>query len=1529
MGKADRKEGEEVSMAARVNTKFVIVLGTLLMLMFVGVAVLGVRAIRKSGEDYITLGDKAIAEGKTPEAMGFYAKAVFKDQKNSTWIRKWITAMEKYVPVGRASYFDEYQKQYLAALRALPEADKSDLAAHKRYLSEIYTSVKSSGSSLGELEYVVRTADEMIKGYQGEVIPGKVLLRYRALPKVALLLRNPDFKPEELVAIKKDLDDVLTADPSDTEVLIAAAQIDMALAERARKRDETEDAERFKNAAISRLTTFITEHPPASTVRLMVLMQEAQAAAVASGKPVTVSELLQDRKPQLLELLAAVKAEKPEKLDVSTLTNAAFYAQIALSPEDGRREAEAVIDAALTSQPNNVQLLLSVANLDRMRNEPEKALARLQQVVDMPDRPLSAEGVMLFRQRELAIQGQTDVVFEQWEREKDPAKKSELGAKAKKYRNDLVARIGESADSVLSIDARLAFIDGDRNGARTLLTRYNDQTGQRDPQSMALLGELLIQQGNTGAAKQTFERVMSLDSRNQRAMRYLGQIELQARNYPEALRYFRELQKLNPDDAAMKDQVEQLIKVIAPDSKDPIIKVLRQAEAESTGVGADVPMAIATLETFLEKVKKDDIRPYIALMQLHMRTKDRTKAAEVIGRAIAQFPTDERLKGIQRSLLQEDPVKSVLEDIDKATALSPLDKAMQKYSVLKQSPRAAEATEYFDEMVRLAPEDPSVVEYRFQEAMQAKDTAKLAEIVALAEAKNIDKLGGLLFLARSQILENKAPEAVQSLRSALERDKLNHTAWRLLGVILMNQRDAAGAVEAFTKAVEIRPNDIQSINGLLKSHWAMGSQSEALTRARRSEGVAGADPEFTELLLQIESTAPGGDRDKAAQLRARLAETRPENKMNQAELILILMEQRKFEEAQKNIDKLKGDEATKDAVTELQARWFALQGKYGEAEQVYDDRIKQEPAEQRNEGVYIAASKVFQIVGQPDRAIAFLERGRELEKKESMLISREMGDVFFNSGKQAEAVEAYKRVLDSGSPDPGDAVVKRILECHVGMKDWAKFDELLTSLGTKAQQDATLLLLAAGAAGVQGDAGRAARLYDQAVVAEPKNAMVFMKRGEFAASDPEKRRDAIEDFKQAAKLAPNSTLPLLRLALLHKSMGKIDLASEALEQALVKDPGDDGLRSELMSMKLNQKQDAAAITLLDDAIKLKPDNLPWLMRGGSLMSQLGRSDLAAGYYGRAWEKRKTLEVAVPYVTALITKKPPDTATAWKAVTDKDLGAQDEMTLSVLKAMIFQRWGKPADADVELAKAHEKVDSTNAQQAQLFAAGVESVYPDDNAAQLSAWGRLDAKKKLSSWVYVQANLARLREPTTQNKAATDLEAFVAKSEDVSMKLSVYRLLATFYFQVAKYPNAVDMYRKFLEIEPNDAESLNNLAYVLATELKQPGDALPYAQKAVDANPNSPNALDTLGVCQLGLRDLDNAIKTLTAAVEKSKTDNDRVPSMIHLAEAHFAKSARPEARRLAEQVQTILKGDAALNAQHEKSLKELEKLLDGQ
>jgi tetratricopeptide (TPR) repeat protein len=99
-------------------------------------------------------------------------------------------------------------------------------------------------------------------------------------------------------------------------------------------------------------------------------------------------------------------------------------------------------------------------------------------------------------------------------------------------------------------------------------------------------------------------------------------------------------------------------------------------------------------------------------------------------------------------------------------------------------------------------------------------------------------------------------------------------------------------------------------------------------------------------------------------------------------------------------------------------------------------------------------------------------------------------------------------------------------------------------------------------------------------------------------------------------------------------------------------------------------------------------------------------------------------------------------------------------------------------------------------------------------------------------------------------------------------------------------AIDQFRKVVDAEPDNAQALNNLAYLLAENSAQREEALKYAQRAVELAPEDPAYGDTLGwiLYQKGL--YGNAVKYL----ERAGASRSNVVWKYHLAMA-YAKAGQ--------------------------------------
>ena len=101
-----------------------------------------------------------------------------------------------------------------------------------------------------------------------------------------------------------------------------------------------------------------------------------------------------------------------------------------------------------------------------------------------------------------------------------------------------------------------------------------------------------------------------------------------------------------------------------------------------------------------------------------------------------------------------------------------------------------------------------------------------------------------------------------------------------------------------------------------------------------------------------------------------------------------------------------------------------------------------------------------------------------------------------------------------------------------------------------------------------------------------------------------------------------------------------------------------------------------------------------------------------------------------------------------------------------------------------------------------------------------------------------------------------------------------LLANIYFEREDYGRAESSYLSVLRLSPDNAEALNNLAWLYATakniSLRNPTEALRLAQKAADLDPN-PHILDTLAESYFVNGDYRQALEVMDQALDQQPVD----------------------------------------------------------
>lgn len=118
----------------------------------------------------------------------------------------------------------------------------------------------------------------------------------------------------------------------------------------------------------------------------------------------------------------------------------------------------------------------------------------------------------------------------------------------------------------------------------------------------------------------------------------------------------------------------------------------------------------------------------------------------------------------------------------------------------------------------------------------------------------------------------------------------------------------------------------------------------------------------------------------------------------------------------------------------------------------------------------------------------------------------------------------------------------------------------------------------------------------------------------------------------------------------------------------------------------------------------------------------------------------------------------------------------------------------------------------------------------------------------------------------------------------------------------YEEAASRYRQVLSIEPENVIVLNNFAYMLTKQLKQPAEALTHSSKAVALQPEIPELLDTHAVVLLGNGRTREAGEVIQRAV---KLRPDEPSFLMTLCRVELAGGNRDAARQALEAVELAI------------------------
>jgi serine/threonine protein kinase/Tfp pilus assembly protein PilF len=472
--------------------------------------------------------------------------------------------------------------------------------------------------------------------------------------------------------------------------------------------------------------------------------------------------------------------------------------------------------------------------------------------------------------------------------------------------------------------------------------------------------------------------------------------------------------------------------------------------------------------------------------------------------------------------------------------------------------------------------------------------------------------------------------------------------------------------------------------------------------------------------------------------------------------------------------------------------------------------------------------------------------------------------------------------------------------------------------------------------------------YTRAVELNPQNFSAYYHRA-FAYSTLRQHEKALADWNTCVKLGPPwSHLHRVRAGTL-KALQQYEEALADLDQAVDLERGNGDLYRQRGIIHTSLKQYDKAIADYERALELQPDNrafqdtLAWLLvtcpdsrlwdadRAIKLANGLVEAVPDGRHYWRnlgvAQYRKRDWEAA----EASLRKSGEVGRGLWPerwvflAMTHWQLGNRAEGYYYYIKFAEHIEKNAPDDEDLRRFLA-EAADLMGVADLPSIDAVLDKAIPEVEELVASSPDDADGRRGLAELYTQRAGIHTALEQ--YEKALADCDKAVGLQPDNAvaylarakvrmamgqheealddytsrLKYSIHpptalRERAVIYKMLKRYDEAIADYERAIELQPDNALHLNNLAWFLVTcpdsGFCDAGRAVELAEKAVELSPKKWHYANTLGVAYYRAGDWDKAIETLNKSM--AFRDGDDSFDWFFLAMAHWQRGEKDEAR----------------------------------
>jgi len=1474
-------------MAGRVNTKFVFILSAVLCVSVLGFAAAAYHFNNRDYETFLIRGRELLAQGEYKDAVENFERAALRSKSDIPTIQEYLEAL-KLLPA--ADYIEAQNN-----LRAIRENTRhlTDIDPDSDELFQDFVDlIKGYVLVLGQDQDTTTMWIQQTAQGRLELNPDDGLAR-RYAGIYGLNLMSADQAVQEIHKVRDDLEWAHQHYPQDTDVMRSLANWKLIEAKRQdRSGGDADLGERLRQEAIALNEQFLASDP--DDPRLM--LEYLQVLLNATSDP-QAEDPYEAIKPMLDKLELKLLADPQPSDVVRTVVQylKVIYAKDiaedapgdAVVISEGLRRAVALLHAGINANPEDPTYRLLLGKELKLQGKYEEARGYIQAV-----RELSTQGqyVQVLRNHKLRLSASVesvDLLMLLADQSGPGPERDDLLSQAQQVLDDVSAAGLDGSPRVLLLKGKLALVQGRvREGLVNIdkATDLYDNVSRERAEALLLSAQARSKQGDWGAAAERYEQLLAMNPSIPSIRLQLASTYLRGQQFDKAQTHIDAVLEDDPEnEQAMVIQASLLARL---DQLDEAIAIYQQLDMNNRP-----DLAVSLAQLLIQGDRKAQagqiIKKYfdadpsnIQMLALLLDTEEsEERKSELVAMSRDAGADPKILAMIEQQRVSDgqiDPEQLIETLLEGQT--DPFQRAIGGASLYTRAGKPDKARELLDEAARIKPDDKAVIDMRFEFAITDGDLDEAQRMADLAAQMNLDDASGRFYLAQLQAARKQYAQAIDTLRLALEDIPINSEGWRLLGDALAETSDYNEAIAAFEKALEQRPDNLGALRGLAAIRDRQGRHEEALLMIKMAFHQNQQNSKLRQLYLAYESRY--GDKLVALKLRRDMVKLQPSHTENRRALAMLLAEMKQPDEALDTIQSVIDSEGMTPSNVLVLSRIHRELGDVPRGAQVIRSYIA-ELGSKVQAYDHLILGRYLMEVGDSKGALSAYTQAIALESGQRRA-SRELADLYFRRGAYDQAVPLYRDLYEQFPEDVGLGL--RLSDALVKIQEFDEASQFLSGLGDSAgsSSDALRALIAEH----EGRHDDALRLVSSAIEADPGKAVLYYERAAIFSQDLDRLSDAMLDLNSALSLDPDHLLSRRLMVGLYVKQGQRNEAIRELRTMVSRHPEYGEGRLLLIKMLTADGELTSAKLLTRAAIDLAPQEPGWHTVMAGLAVQSKQPLDAIDSYATVLELSPTPNNLLNLVSLQIKNGRAEDALSALREHAEMVNPQPVLQAAVGRALLAS--GKVEQGNQVCSRALERC--VNLGHLMMV---IGQLRQDLSTDQIKAL--LEGLANPPSPLWVGLALAQLEVERSNYESAAEqlmaLEPLISPEDEQAQKFYDLALAISLHHS-GKPEQALPIYQRIRETQPDNTSVLNNMAYMLAEDMGQADQALPLAQHAAELDPDNAQILDTLGWVQFKLGQTDQARTTLEGSIAVQPLSANH----LHLAWVLKEQGYKAQARR---------------------------------